>query len=43
MDLDDITNFENAGDASERHDLVMKLASEGNYLMLQCTSFCTKQ
>ncbi len=43
MDLGDITDFENAGDASERHDLVMKLASEGDHLILQCTSFCTKQ
>ncbi|DBA89209.1 hypothetical protein WJX77_000076 [Trebouxia sp. C0004] len=29
MDLADITDFEIAGDASERHDLVMQLASEG--------------
>ncbi len=41
MDLGDITDFENAGDASERHDLVMKLASEGDHLILQCM-FCTK-
>lgn len=43
MDLGDVTDFENAGDASERHDLVMKLASEGNHLILYCTFFCTKQ
>ncbi len=45
MDLGDVTDFENAGDASERHDLVMKLASEGEHLILHmlCTCFCTKQ
>ena len=31
MDLEDVSDFENGGDASERHDLVMQLASEGNY------------
>ena len=30
MDLEDVSDFENRGDASERHDLVMQLASEGD-------------
>lgn len=30
MDLEDVSDFENSGDASERHDLVMQLASEGD-------------